>query len=251
MAYLLQETQAGRIRVIQKYQSSRYGSKGKRRGEWQRPTPQAVERANERRALEKLWLLLNANFAEGDLFVLLTYRKENRPDGDTAKEQLAKFLRKARALYRREGKELKYIWVTEYKNAAIHHHLVMNRIDPTLLAPLWPHGMVRTESLYEDGQFRGLAEYLIKETSKTFREAGGKRWNPSKNLTRPKESRQVVSAGSWRKEPKIPKGYRLWGEVESGVSQITGWPYQRYVLLALPPAKFGASRKRAAAPKRE
>lgn len=251
MAYLQKETRAGNLLLVQKHQSSRYGSKGKRRGEWQHPTPQSVERANERRALEKLWLLLNANFVAGDLFVLLTYRKEERPSPEEAKKRMAQFLRKARALYRREGKELKYIWVTEYQSTAIHHHLVMSHIDPTLLADLWPHGMVRTESLYEEGQFRGLAEYLIKETSCTFRETGGKRWNPSKNLIRPKETRRVVSASSWRREPKIPKGYRLLGEVESGVSEVSGWPYQRYVLLADAPAQFAAPRKRASAPRRE
>lgn len=234
MPYLQRTIQAGPATLVEKYYSSRYGRKGLPRRGNQHPTCEAVQRVNEARAVRKLWTLLLENFQEGDLFLLLTYRKEERPNPEEAKKRMEQFLRKLRKLYREAGEELRYIWVTEYKSAAIHHHLVLNRMDPNKISQLWPHGMARWENLYADGQFFGLAQYLVKETRKSFRERGGKRWNGSRTLRQPREQVKVMKAERWQKEPRVPKGMRLLGEVENGVSEITGWPCQRYVLLENP-----------------
>ena len=63
------------------------------------------------------------------------------------------------------------------------------------LYALWTHGRPKVNPLDDTGNYRELAEYLIKETSKTFAEAAGpykKRWNQSKNLRKPKIKIEVV-----------------------------------------------------------
>ena len=37
----------------------------------------------------------------------------------------------------------------------------------------------------------------------------------------------------WRKDPKVPKGYMMLGEVQNGVHELLGTPYQYYELLQI------------------
>src|SRR5699024_2368551 len=113
---------------------------------------------------------------------------------------LEKFIRAARRYFRQQGKEMRYITVTEYKNRRIHHHLVMENVPIKDLYTMWPHGRPKVFPLDDSGDYRELAEYLIKETAKTFAEEGSpykKRWNQSKNLRAPKIKKEVVSANAW------------------------------------------------------
>lgn len=187
----------------------------------------------------KLRLLLNANFRPGDLFLMLTY-KDDAPSPAEAKKCLEKFMRNLRAQYKAENLECKYISVTEYKNTRIHHHIVLNSIDPRKVQAAWIYGLVRSESLY-GYDFAGLAAYLIKETKKTFKDADSpsrKRWNQSKNLIIPKPIVCVVKAKEWRKKPRSRKGYII--ETNSIVNDVNifGTPYQFYRMVAAKPMKL-------------
>lgn len=247
MAGYLQKTyEAGPMKIVTKYFSSRYGSRGGSREDWSRPTPEKVAELNERRSEFKLWLLLLQNFRPGDLHLVLTYRRENRPkEISLLKKDMQVFLRKCRALYRKQGKVFKYIWVCEYESTAPHFHLIAPQIDPKFLAELWPHGNIRPSYLYAEGNFKPLAHYLIKETRRTFRDklVSGRRWNPSKNLEKYREETREVGHRSWTKAPKAPRGYLLLGEAQEGVHELFGTPYQYYELLRLTPAKGGRKRE--------
>lgn len=156
---------------IEKVFSGRYGHHGVH-SERTKPTPEEVEKINERNALNKLRRLLKANFTEDDWHLVLTYKKEERPDPEEAKDILSRFIRKLRNAYRKNGYELKYIHVTEYHHKAIHHHIVINDIpDVTkIVRALWTYGRPNFSPLLSEHTFGEFAEYLLKETKKTFKD---------------------------------------------------------------------------------
>lgn len=195
---------------------------------------------NERNALKKLRLLINANFGENDIHLTLTYAKEKRPKSqEEAKKNLEKFTRKLRGLYKENGLELKYICVTEYENKAIHHHLVINSIDTRKIVKLWEYGRPGIKYLDNSGDYKQLAEYLVKETKKTFRDKNAvskQRWSSSKNLIKPVIKKRVVKRSSWLKEPKSKKGYYIIKDsLVNGVHDWNGYeqPFQFYRMLKL------------------
>lgn len=236
MPYIKETAKAGKTIEVRKYYSARYGKKKSARGENINPTAEQMKRFNEKQAERNLRLKINSNFGQGDIHLVLTYKRELRPEPGEAKKRLERFIREARAAYRRLGREFRYISVTEYKRAAVHHHLVINGIDPRLLQEIWPYGRVRPTYLDDSGQYGDLAAYLIKETAETFKtESGyGKRWNQSKNLKKPEIEKEIIDCASWKKEPRPIKGYYIEKEkTASGVSGITGYEYQFYSMVRI------------------
>lgn len=240
MGYFKKTTQAGNTLIVEKGYSYFQGMKHFRGGRAPKlnPTSEKMRKVNERRAIWRLTAQMNENFQKGDLHLVLTYRAENRPDAATARLYLIKFIRKLRALYRKYGLELKYIHATEYKNKAIHHHILVNYMDVKKIQSLWEHGAVRPTVVYSDNLQR-LAEYFVKETRKTFGDADApyrQRYVPSRNLVQPETKREDIGAESWLMEPRVPQGYYLDRDsLVNGISEDSGYPYQRYVLIRLVP----------------
>jgi hypothetical protein len=247
LPYLMEVAISGKVKEVTKKYSARYGKKGIPRSGNCNPSPDDVKAQNEKNAIKKLRRKLNANFGFNDMHLVLTYRPKNRPDPEHAKIIFAKFLRELRKLYRNNGQELKYICVTEYKNKAIHHHLIINSFDMRLITPLWPYGKARPTYLDETGQYGRLAEYFVKETKKTYSEETAvfrKRWNSSRNLKEPDVKTVVVNRNSWTKAPKATKGYFLEKDsVYSGVSSVTGYPFQFYSMVRLDDHKYVRKRE--------
>ena len=155
---------------------------------------------------------LQSNFTGNDLFVTLTYGTE-KPTKEEAKKILNNFLRRMKREYEKEGREFKYIAVTEWEGKRIHHHLVINEIDIKIIKKQWGKGRPHIENLDDPTKgYAMLASYLIKETNRTFQkdEEHKQRWQCSRNL-KPydKMKREKVSAKEWRKEPAATKGYWL------------------------------------------
>ena len=236
MPYLQRTTKAGKTIFVDKYYSSRYGKKSGSKAPTREESSEKQKLINDRRAQRELQLLLLANFVPKDLHLVLTYRKGQRPDPDEAKPRVSGFLRKVRKIYRANGKELKYVlFPPEHKTAAIHHHLVINAIDPALLVELWPYGSIRPSYLYEEGQFLGLAIYLLKEAARVddSRDSGKKRYSTSRNLIRPKAKVKVIPADSWLDDPRPLKGYYIPADsIETDVDE-RGMPYQSYWMVKL------------------
>lgn len=208
-------------------------------------TPEEIREANMRQAARKLARKINANFRPGDWHVTLTYRKEDRPDPKTAQAHLKKFLSELRKAYKRCGYELKYIQVTEYKNKALHHHLLLNNINngkqttADFVRQFWKgRGNPKFVGLYDDGEYSKLADYFIKETEKTFREGDSpvrQRYSCSRNLVTPKPSIRIRKAKTWKKDPKPRPGYYIdTDSLYNGVDKL-GYRYQRYVMVRLMP----------------
>lgn len=218
--------------IVKKYHSSRYGKKGLKPAKRERPSQQRVKEANERRRIEKLYYLIATNFDYCDFHTQLTYKRENRPTPEEAREIVKRFLRRMRKEYKRRGKELKYIITTEYLKSSIHHHIILNEIGDTvrIVNDCWEMGKAFFTGIYKDGDVKNLAAYLIKETQRSFRDEENPNklsYSCSRNLKKPQEKIEIVRADSWREDPKPPKGYIV-KEVTMGISEITGYPYQNY-----------------------
>ena len=184
--------------------------KGKRAAKTQ-PTREAVMRNNDRVAVKKLARLMNANFFPGDWHLTLTYAGD-APSQAQAKKCISDFKNHMRRECRKIGKEFKFIEVTEYTNHRIHHHMLVNYIDKKIIEDQWIHGSVNFKTLDRSRNYRKLAEYFVKETTKTMREPGNetkKRWNPSRNLTRPIVKREIVNPSVIYENPREFKGYQI------------------------------------------
>lgn len=240
MSYFKTSIVAGETIEVTKSYVKRVGavSRGKRK----ELTPEQMQKVNERNAERTLRLILNANFGEDDLFVTLTYRREERPTPEKAKKNIGKLLDGLRKKIKRIGGELKYINVTEYANQAIHHHLVINHIKghdvSKMIRTLWRFGRPNFKYLDASGQYKNLAAYLIKETSKTYKQNDGghrQRYSCSRNLIRPVPQTEIIRrAAGWLQDPKPIKGYYIDKDtVYNGVDPFTGRMYQHYTMIRL------------------
>lgn len=208
-------------------------------------TPDEIREANMRQAARKLARKINTNFKPGDWHMILTYKRENRPEPEAAQKNIKKFLDKMRDRFQRRGFELKYILVTEYKKKSIHHHLVINSVNDgkkttiDMAREVWKgKGNMKLVPLYEEGEYQKLADYLVKETEETFREEGTpfrQRYSCSRNLIMPKPEIRMRKAKTWKQEPKPRPGYYiLQDSLYNGFDKV-GFPYQRYVMVKLDP----------------
>lgn len=240
--YMKRTIKYGNRAEIRKYHTFRCPGKGERaRGERKHPTKEQMAAANERRAVKKLKMLLIENFDAGDWHLVLTYAKERRPDADGCKKLLKRFFEKCRRAYKKAGVELRYIMVTEWESKAIHHHIVISDIPEIhrVLQGIWQEGGIHLTPMYQNREFDDLAEYLTKETKKTFHRSDSpikQRWTCSRNLRRPEVHIEQVKAGSWKEEPTVPKNLEREGYVIDKTSIICdvdamGYPYQEYTMI--------------------
>lgn len=222
--------------------------RGQRKGQMRGPkkTPEEMRTANMRQAARKLARKINANFRPGDWHVTLTYRPSARPTPEDAKKNMDKLIAVLRAEYRKHGFALKYIHATEYRNKAIHHHLVVNNVNDgrhttsDYIRKAWKgRGNPKFVSLYDNGEYRQLADYLIKETEKTFRDGDSpvkQRYSCSRNLIDPKpEVRMVSVKKGWEMDPRPRPGYYIDRDTLYNGTDKLGYPYQRYVMIRIMP----------------
>lgn len=242
MPYIKRTIEAGKTVRVDRYYSARYGKKCVGRSERKEATTQEQQERNRQNAVIRLASLLNANFKDGDLHVVFTYQRCNRPQRiDEAKKNYSHLMSTLSKAYKKAGVDFKYIAVTEYENASIHHHIVLPKIDTSLLQKCWKfedRGQVRISPLNTDGEYHKLAAYLIKETDKTAKKKGAmyrKRWNSSKGLVQPVVTKEIVDASSFKKTPKIKKGFYLkkTEDIELNSFDDFGLPKQSYIMVRI------------------
>lgn len=237
----------GVIRQIENYRPGNYGAPGEKRGKKQKRTPEDVRRQNERNRWRRIQRLILTNFKEGDWHLILKYRPGERPeDYLTAKAHRKKFLDKMRETYKKAGIPFKWIAVTERgkKGQVLHHHLVIEDIrregidTVQLVKRLWPYGNEFFVSLYEDGEYEKLAEYIVK--AETKEEGGWCTYSRSRNLVPPKKTVETVRRRSWRDPPVAPRGwYIVKDSIYNGLNPVTGYPYQHYTMKKLIKTRCG------------
>ena len=202
------------------------------------PTREAVVKHNDKLAAKKLTRLMNGNFFPGDLHIVLTYAGDE-PSVEDAKRDIENFKRRMTREFQKQGKEFKWIEVTEHKHARIHHHMLISYIDERIVSKQWKKGHVRFVTLDRSRNYRKLAEYFIKETSKSMREPGSetkKRWSASRNLTRPIVKREIITQAALFEKPKALKGYEI---IEDTVQRyehpFTGIEHLEYMMVSTDP----------------
>lgn len=212
MAYREEIFQAKGIIERKKYHTYRLGGRKERMPNFQ-PSTEKTQEWNLKRAEKKLYRTIFCNFSRDDLYITLTYRTE--PTYDEAKRNISNFMRRLKRRYRKQGKELKYIYTTEYRGKRIHHHLLIPAgITRAEINEVWGLGIISHYAFqYYDGQFedaKRLASYFIKESLRNVREGRQKlRWVGSKNLIQPKVHYRTIQSRHWKEEPKAPAGYLL------------------------------------------
>ena len=223
------------IDVTLKY--SRRSGQGQRAAKTN-PTREAVVKNNDRVAVKELARLMNSNFHPGDWHATLTYEGDE-PSEKEARRELRNFIRRMGREYEKAGREFRWIAVTEYKNHRIHHHIVMSYIDDQAIRSQWKRGYVRFTSLDRSRNYRKLAEYFVKETTKTMREPGNetkKRWSSSRNLIRPIVKREIVQAKTMYEQPKAFKGYEIDRDtIHRYEHPFTGIEHLEYMMISSDP----------------
>ena len=210
---------------------------GEKRVAKAKATPEQIERINQKNSERVLAIIINHNFGRGDYHLVLTYSGEE-PSKDFAKKKLDKFKRDLLKLYRKKGSVLKWITATEYENARIHHHMICSGgVDLKDIIDIWPHGFIRPTHLDKTGDYRRLASYLIKETSKTFRKPGSvsrRRYNCSRSIVRPEARVDRNVSATHLIDPKPVDGYYIdQDSIYRGENPVTGKPYLEYVMISL------------------
>lgn len=225
--------------VIDRCIKASFPHSGKRKRK-EKVTPDAVKKNNDNLAVKLLTRLINLNFFPGDFHTTLTYAKA--VTAEEANRQLDNWIKRMRREYKKLGKEFYYIAVTEFKHQRIHHHVVMNYIDFKIINKQWKLGRIRCTPLDKTRNYRKLAEYLIKETQKTFREPGNstkRRWKPSRNLKRPVVKREWVSVSQLFQnldDIKPVKGYAIDKEsMRKYTNLVTGLEHIEYQMVSTEP----------------
>lgn len=221
---------------IEKCYTARYNIKGEKRVKREKPTAEAVKKYNTKKSVDNLRRMILANFTDG-WHMVLTYTKTARPTIKEAEKLVKNFFRRMKYHLGKIGVEFKWVLVTEYENKAIHHHVIINDAPGLfeIVKKQWKYGRPNFTPLDDDVQ--GLAEYLVKETNKTFRNEDNvkkQRYTHSRNLIIPEPKIEVIFSNEFRKEPQTIKGYMLVTDsVLNGVSDVTGYAYQSYRLLKI------------------
>lgn len=179
---------AGESIEIIEYTAYRYG-KGNRRGKYKKPTCKAQKKRNINNAEEKLKHLIKANFVNGDIYCTFTFGTDERPKTpEEAKKIYSELLRYLKKAYRDRDTYIKYISTTgKSSKGNIHFHFLLQRISTEDIKRLWKYGNVIIKPL-DTQNFTDIIEYFMKEKNVLF----NKRWNSSKNLTKPKITVDII-----------------------------------------------------------
>ena len=231
----------GVIRIIEKCYTGNYGAPGEKRGEKKKRTPEDNKKQNYRNRCRKVQILILYNFRTGDWHLILKYARGRAPeDYKEAVKQRQDFVNAMRMAYKKAGIPFKWIAVTERgkRGKVLHHHLIIEDIDQKgintqkLVKKLWTYGGHFFSSLYEDGEYEDLAEYIVK--SETKEECGWCTYSRSRNLINPKPKVETIHHRRWRDPPVAPKGWYVVKEsIWNGTNPVTGYPVQHYTLKKL------------------
>lgn len=219
---------------VEEYHSARYGAPGQKRLPKRRPSPEQIEKQNQRNKEKKCRRKLRAHFDINDYFVTITYEKGQRPASmEEAKKDMRTLIRKLRKEFQERGQPLKWIMNIECgTRGAWHTHMVINRIPDldVILRKHWKKGKCVHQLLYDKGEFRELAEYITKTplTDSRLKESS---YSSSRNLPVPEPKETVIRQKTFGKI-RIPPGFYLEENgVYEGINPVTGYAYRQYTLL--------------------
>lgn len=245
MSYKIRETDSINIRERYLYHTRKYPPKGTPRKKRENPTSESMKNLNIAHAVDKLFFELCANFTSDDLYLTLKYdgTVNKSISAEQMKEDKSRFIRLLRDYYRKRGKELKFVYTYGISaNGVRHMHMVVNTTgeNAKYIRELWKKavehaGRATYENLWENFDYRGLAEYFIKNgkeaiafDSKRFTRL----YNPSRNLIKPVVKKRTVKRSStFQQMPKVDEGYELLeNSIRSGYD-FYGYKYLKYLMI--------------------
>ena len=213
------------------------------RNERGQPTLEDIKKNNLRRAARDLRRKIDANFSEGDIYLTLTYRKEEVRTWEESQKDIRKFLRNMAYRYRKRGQPFKWIKASGLtKKGKAHHHVIVNKIEGldylAEVKKLWKYGRGQQELLYEDEErYQRLADYLVKHKAETGEDTGEdvinrKAYSCSRNLKKPRVKIRVISEKALYRQPRVPTGYRLqWDpDTDQGINS-QGYRFRYFRLI--------------------
>ena len=207
-----------------------------------RGSSDAVKKINQAHKVDTVEGILKMNFQPGDWHLALTYSDENVGDEIKVRKDRRNFFAKLKRRCEKIGLEMKYISTVEQgvRSSKWHIHVVLpQKIPITTIFECWQFGQVRILNvLYRDGNFRGLAKYLVDRTKggeiEDTSPAYSKSFSCSRNCVKPVITYETNLGESWRKTPRPPKGWAI--KPDSIYNSSDGWggyPYQKYVLVKI------------------
>lgn len=243
MPYYRRTIKSGNMVEVEYYYSIRKRNKPSfGRSVRQSLTPAKQKKANDVRAEKKLRRLIANNFTPGkDMYLTMSFF-ENKTE-EEADREINNLLRRLKYYRKKHGlSELKYVGALECGKIGNrwHFHVVVNEIDFKVLCALWTKGRIWSETLYADGGFKDLANYLRKDVT------GKKRLKQSRNLVPPKERVTEIGKKKLREfecgvAPDAPNGFYM-TEANFDYNDLTGTSAV-FVFLPLVPIDVGKVRK--------
>lgn len=163
-----------------------YRKGGKRRGRF-RETSDIQKKLNERKALDSLTWTIHANFDKSSVVFSPTYADGCYPDDEAQFNRDARnFIARVSRLYRRAGKEFKYIIIRAYgeEHGRLHLHFIFSGgVDYSKIKEAWGMGRCNYKQLeFNECGVVDLSKYLFDQ-----RHVGARRWSGSRNLIKPVE----------------------------------------------------------------
>ena len=229
--------------------AGRYGAAGERRAKRKKATPEQVRQQNKRNRETRMRRLIKANFRGSDLWVTLKYPAGTKKSIAEVSADITRFIRKLKRRYAGSGHALKYICRIEIgKKGGIHAHLIANRVSGSdlMIKDAWSHGYINITPMYEAGDFRALAEYIVKEPpddgQMTFLDDEEKkkvtRYSSSRNLVRPvpetKEYKRRTVERLIRNGIEPSAGHYIdTDSIVSGTNPYTGMSYLYYTEIRI------------------
>ncbi len=186
--YIAEKWDTGDRVDIDIYPAFREPKKSGRRARYKK-TSEAQANCNYYTAQRRLIRLVHMNFKGGDWVLTLTYDNGWYPDTEEiARRDMRNYLERMRRLYRMNGEELKYIYVTSRgeQTGRLHHHMICNAlkgVEKAQLKKLWKKGKRMEAERLELSQTgcADLSVYLARQPDVMRR-----RWVSSKNLVQPR-----------------------------------------------------------------
>ena len=191
----LKKITAGRLVRSVVYTVPRRTDQPAARAARQRISSAAQARLNIRTSRDKLEMLLACNFGDGDLWVTLTYDDTHLPPNrEAARKILQKFFRQLRAIRKKRGQAVAYVYCTQQVlddgSQRLHHHLILNatgKEDYDDIRSLWTAGLnIKIDRLHGDDDITDKASYMCHEPIDHGKpKVGEQMWTPSRGLRRP------------------------------------------------------------------
>lgn len=229
--------------------AGKYGARGEKREKRKKATPEQIKKQNQANREKRMRRLIKANFVPDDLWTTLKYPEGTRKGVDAVKKDLRQFLADMRKEYKKRGEIFKFVYRMEIgQQGGIHIHILVNRArgkpdTDILIQSLWSHGRANYESIYEQGGYQKLANYIVKPPDEEmegqlslFPEQARKelvKYSSSRNLIRPEPERTVYRRWTVKslieQGPKPTPGYYIdKNSIRSGVNRYTGMSYFHY-----------------------